>query len=45
VARLNNSEQRGDLYAVVNVALPANLTELQRSLFEQLRETENGVQG
>ena len=38
MARLNDPEQRGNLYAVVNVSLPTNLTEEQRALFEQLRE-------
>ena len=37
MARLNEPNRRGNLYAVVNVALPTNLTEPQRRLFEQLR--------
>ncbi len=36
--RLSNPEQRGNLYAVVNVTLPVNLTQRQRDLFEQLRD-------
>ena len=40
MARLNDPEKRGNLYAVVNVALPTNLTEEQRYLFEQLRDVE-----
>ena len=39
-ARLNDPESRGNLYAVVNVTLPTNLTDEQRQLFEQLRDTE-----
>ena len=38
MARLNDPDRRGNLYAVVNVMLPENLTERQRELFEQLRE-------
>ena len=38
MARLNDPERRGNLYAVVNVLLPTNLTDEQRDLFEQLRE-------
>ena len=38
MAKLNDPEQRGNLYAVVNVSLPTNLTDEQRGLFEQLRE-------
>ena len=38
MAKLNDPEQRGNLYAVVNVSLPTNLTDEQRRLFEQLRE-------
>ena len=40
MARLNDPERRGDLYATVNVKLPSNLTDEQRSLFEQMRATE-----
>ena len=40
MAVLNNSEKRGDLYATVSVRLPSNLTEQQRSLFEQMRDAE-----
>jgi curved DNA-binding protein len=29
----------GDLYAVLNIAVPATLTEREKALFEQLRET------
>ncbi len=38
LARLNDPERRGNLYAVVNVTLPTNLTDEQRSLFERLRD-------
>lgn len=38
MAQLNDPEQRGNLYAVVNVTLPTNLTDEQRGLFEQLRD-------
>ena len=38
LARLSNPEQRGNLYAVVNVTLPTNLTDEQRNLFERLRD-------
>ena len=41
MARLNDSGNRGNLYATVNVKLPSNLTEGQRELFEKLREAEN----
>lgn len=40
MAKLNDPEKRGNLYAVVNVTLPTNLTDEQRHLFEQLRDTE-----
>ena len=40
MAKLNDPEQRGNLYAVVNVSLPTNLTDEQRRLFEQLRDAE-----
>ena len=40
MARLNDAERRGDLYATVSVTLPQNLTEEQRSLFEQLRQAD-----
>ena len=40
MARLNDPEKRGNLYAVVNVLLPTNLTDEQRELFEQLRDAE-----
>ena len=29
----------GDLYAVLNIAVPATLTDREKALFEQLRET------
>ncbi|GAB4562724.1 MAG: DnaJ C-terminal domain-containing protein [Anaerolineae bacterium] len=35
---LRNPDQRGDLYARVNVQLPRHLSEQERKLFEQLRE-------
>lgn len=38
MTRLNDPEQRGNLYAAVNVSLPTNLTDEQRHLFEQLRD-------
>jgi curved DNA-binding protein len=34
---LGQSEQRGDLYARVDVRLPTDLTPRQRELFEELR--------
>ena len=40
IARLNGADQRGDLYATVNVKLPSELTPKQRGLFEQLRALE-----
>ncbi|MYC34612.1 MAG: DnaJ domain-containing protein [Chloroflexi bacterium] len=40
MARLNDPERRGDLYATVNVKLPSSLTDEQRALFEQMRELE-----
>ena len=40
MARLNDPERRGNLYATINVTLPSNLTDQQRSLFEQIRATE-----
>ena len=43
MARLNGPEGRGNLYAVVNVTLPTELTEEQRRLFEQLRDAESGM--
>ncbi len=42
IARLNEPERRGDLYATVNVLLPSNLTDEQRGLFEGLRAMESG---
>ena len=38
MTKLSDPEKRGNLYAVVNVSLPTNLTDEQRRLFEQLRE-------
>jgi curved DNA-binding protein len=35
--KLRNEEERGDLYAVVEVQLPRNLTEREKELFGQLR--------
>ncbi len=43
MARLNDPEKRGNLYAEVNVALPTGLTDEQRQLFEQLRDAEDAV--
>ena len=40
MAKLSDPESRGNLYAVVNVSLPTNLTEEQRQLFEQLRDAD-----
>lgn len=37
---LRNPEQRGDLYAVVDVHVPSDLTAEQRRLFEELRALE-----
>jgi curved DNA-binding protein len=34
---LRNPDERGDLYAVVDVQLPENLTDEERRLFEQLQ--------
>ena len=42
MARLNDPEHRGDLYATVNVKLPSGLTDEQRSFFEQIRALETG---
>ena len=42
---LNKSDQRGDLYATVNVKLPTGLTSEQRDLFLQLRESQTGQGG
>ncbi len=35
---LRNPEQRGDLYAVVDVAIPTQLSAKEKTLFEQLRD-------
>jgi curved DNA-binding protein len=35
--KLRNPEERGDLYAKVDVQLPTDLTPRQRELFEELR--------
>ena len=40
MSRLNDSDARGDLYAEVRVILPTGLSEEQRRLFEQLRDTQ-----
>ena len=40
MARLNDPEGRGNLYATVSVKLPSELTDEQRALFEQLRSLE-----
>ena len=37
---LNDPQRRGNLYAVVNVTLPRNITDRQRHLFEQLRDAD-----
>ena len=39
---LRNPEQRGDLYAVVDVQIPTDLSSEQRRLFEQLRALDAG---
>jgi DnaJ-class molecular chaperone len=44
IARLNDPEKRGNLFAVVNVSLPTDLTDEQRGLFEQLREAGPGAE-
>jgi molecular chaperone DnaJ len=36
---LGNLSQHGDLFAKVKVVLPTNLTQKEKQLFEQLRET------
>ena len=41
MAALNDSGRRGNLFATVNVKLPANLTDEQRRLFQQLRAAES----
>ena len=38
MARLNDPDKRGNLYAEVNVVLPTGLTDEQRRLFEQIRD-------
>lgn len=38
--RLRNPKQRGDLFVTVDVQLPRNLTQEERSLFEQLRKAQ-----
>ena len=43
MARLNDPEKRGNLYAEVNVALPTRLTDEQRQLFKQLRDAEDAA--
>ncbi|MDT8306113.1 MAG: J domain-containing protein [Anaerolineae bacterium] len=35
--KLNNPDERGDLYAVVSIQLPQNLSERERQLFEELQ--------
>lgn len=40
MARLNDPERRGNLFATVNVKLPSDLTDQQRILFEQMRAVE-----
>ena len=40
MARLNDPQRRGDLYATVNVKLPSGLTDEQRGLFERMRALE-----
>ena len=38
MARLNDPNRRGDLFAEVKVILPTGLTDEQRQMFKQLRE-------
>ncbi len=38
---LRNPDQRGDLYATVEVQLPQNLNQAEKELFEQLQEMRN----
>jgi curved DNA-binding protein len=40
---INNTSEKGDLFAKVKVRLPHNLTDEQRKLFEQLRDLEVGA--
>ena len=35
--KLNNPDERGDLYATVNIQIPTNLSEREKKLFEELR--------
>lgn len=43
IPQIKNPDQKGDLFAKVKVRLPHNLTDEQRRLFEQLRDTEVGA--
>ena len=45
LSQLRNPEQRGNLFATVNVVLPTGLTEEQRRLFEQLRDAGSATNG
>jgi curved DNA-binding protein len=36
--KLGNPEERGDLYAIVSIQLPQNLSEREKQLFEELQE-------
>ena len=42
---LRKTDQRGDLFATVNVKLPTGLSQEQRDLFQQLRESRAGQGG
>jgi curved DNA-binding protein len=39
---LRNPDKRGDLYAIVSIEIPRNLSEKEKQLFEQLRAARNG---
>ena len=39
LSQLRNPDRRGNLYATINVVLPTGLSEEQRQLFQQLRES------
>ena len=41
--RLRSPEQRGDLYATVELQIPQRLSQREKELFEQLREIREGV--
>jgi curved DNA-binding protein len=43
--KLRHPEQHGDLYAEASVVLPSRLSDQERSLFEELRDLQQGKQG